>query len=213
MHRDQKVEPLSTNLTDKLREDILRENISLGSKLTEKNICEQYSVSRTPVRESLQKLSSEGLIELIPNKGAYVIGFSIGDMRDLYKMRCVYEVQAVTWAIERIYKEELENLEKIIEYLELATDKKDINKLRSFNIEFHKIIYEASHNRMLIDTLTTYQYYINNSALVETYRPEQIAQIFEEHAEIFDAFIDRSVRRGKVAMNRHIKNAMARSGF
>lgn len=213
MHSVIKAQPLSTNLTDKIREDILREKIPLGSKLTEKNICEQYSVSRTPVRESLQKLSTEGLIELVPNKGAYVIGFSFGDMRDLYKMRAIYEVQATAWAIERIYEEELENMEKSFEYLELATQKKDVKKLRSLNVEFHKIIYEASHNRMLIDALTTYQYYISKSALVESYRSEHITEIFEEHAEIFEAFIARSVKRGKVAMNKHIKNAMTRSGF
>lgn len=208
-----KTQLLSSGLTNKLREEILSEKIPLGSKLTEKHICEQYSISRTPVREALHQLDSEGLIELVPNRGAFVIGFSMGDMSDLYSLRAVYEIQATAWAIERIYKDELEKLEKVYEFLDLYTKRNDLTKLRSLNADFHGVIYEASHNRMLIETLVTYQYYISNSALVNSYQSNHIDEIFEEHSKIFDAFIDRNVEGGKKAMEEHIHNAMRRSGF
>ena len=77
---------LSGNLFEQLRKDILQGKLQPGEKLSEQKICNLYGLSRTPVREALHQLEVEDLIETIPNRGAYVVGLSAQDIKDL--MRC-----------------------------------------------------------------------------------------------------------------------------
>ncbi|MDR2610346.1 MAG: GntR family transcriptional regulator [Clostridiales Family XIII bacterium] len=201
------------DITEMLRADILREKIRIGSKLTERDICEAYGVSRTPVREALRDLKNEDLVELIPNHGAYVSGFTLSDMRDLFVLREILEAQCTAWAIERITTDELETLEKKYEFLELYTHRGDTTKLKKLDAEFHTCIHAASQNRILIRRLSAIQNYVKYSAVVKTRRKENIQAIFEEHAAIFEAFIARDPVAGEAAARAHIRNAAVRAGL
>ena len=150
-------QPLSTNLYSELQEDILTGKLKAGEKLTEQKICDEYKVSRTPVREALRQLEMDGLIENIPNRGAFVLGLSEQDIEDMYVLRKAYEIQAVRWAIERITEEEINELEETFEFMEFYTMKNDINKMLNINTAFHQIIYNATHNRILKQLLSSYQ--------------------------------------------------------
>ena len=99
--------PLSNNLYARLQADILTNKIAAGEKLTEQRLCKEYDVSRTPVREALRQLETHGLVENIPNRGAFAVGFSEQDFKDMFDLRKSCEIQAVKWAIERIIDEEL----------------------------------------------------------------------------------------------------------
>jgi DNA-binding GntR family transcriptional regulator len=202
---------LSVELAKKMREDILKEVFQTGFKLTEQDICAQYGVSRTPVREALHNLEAEGLVKLIPNRGAFVVGFSKQDMSDLFQLRKVYEVQAVKWAILRISDEEMENLEESYEFMEFYTKRGDTRRLKELNARFHRNIYEASHSRILIDVLTSYQSYLQNSAQTLPCKKEQLHEIFAEHTVIFQAFLHRDAGAGAGAMRRHIDNSSKRA--
>ena len=107
--------PISTNLYLQLQKDILTGKLKNGQKLTEQVICEEYNVSRTPVREALRQLESEGLVENILNRGSFVVGLSKQDFEDMFELRKIYEIQAVKWAIERITEEEMESLHDALE--------------------------------------------------------------------------------------------------
>ena len=100
--------PISNSLLSKLQKDILTGKLKAGQKLTEQELCREYEVSRTPVREALRQLETDGLVENILNRGAFVIGMSEQDYEDMFEMRKIYEIQAVKWAIERITEEEME---------------------------------------------------------------------------------------------------------
>ena len=132
-------QPLSTNLYTELQEDILTGKLKPNQKLTEQKICKEYNVSRTPVREALRQLEMDGLIENIPNRGAFVIGFTNQDIADIYDLRRAYEILAVKWAIERITEEEFNELEETFEFMEFYTMKNDINKMLNINTAFHQI--------------------------------------------------------------------------
>ena len=112
---------LSTDLFSNLRKDILQGKFRQGDKLTEQQICDDYGVSRTPVREAFKQLELEGFIETVPNRGAFVVGFSAQDIEDMYELRKAYEVLAVKWAIERISKDEFEKLEEARLYAKVQT--------------------------------------------------------------------------------------------
>lgn len=202
---------LSVDLIDKLRVEILSEQIRGGGKLTEQAICTKYGVSRTPVREALKALAAEGLVEMIPNRGAFAHGLSEAELRDLYTIRMQNEIQAVLWAIERRTKEEMEAIEESYDFMKFYTEKNDIKRMRSINTEFHKRIAAASHNRILIDTLSRIQDYIRYSKRVLPTRETDLAAILKEHKAIFSAFRANDPEAGALAMKKHIENSLRRA--
>ena len=88
-------QPLSAGLYQEIQKDILSGEIESGSKLTEAAVCKRYGVSRTPVREAFRQLEADGLIENIPNRGAFVTGLTKRDISDLFDLRTLFEMQAV----------------------------------------------------------------------------------------------------------------------
>lgn len=203
--------PLSADLTGKLRIEILTEQIRPGEKLTELAISENYGVSRTPVREALKNLEAEGLVEMIPNRGAFVVGLSAEDIRDLFILRMQGEMQAVRWAVERRAKAEMEEIEESLDFMRFYTERGDAKRMRSINAGFHKRIASASHNRILIDNLARIQDYIRYSSHVLPYRETDLAVIFKEHRAIFTALKSNDPEAGALAMKKHIGNSMRRA--
>ena len=96
----------------KLREDILSGKYEEHEELKEVAIGEELGVSRTPVREAFRQLELEGLIQIIPNKGAYVTGITEKDVKDIYMIRSMLEGLCARLACEHITKEQLEELEQ-----------------------------------------------------------------------------------------------------
>ena len=203
--------PLSGSLFSELQSDILRGRLKQGEKLSEQQICDKYGLSRTPVREAFRQLELEGLIETIPNRGAFVLGLSQEDLQDLFEMRKAYEILAVQWAIERITEEEQEKLEEAYEFMEFYTLKGEADKMLNINMQFHNLIYKASHNRILEHTLSTYQLYLKETESNSAYLDGQLEEVLLEHKKIFDAFINRDPLAGAVAVAAHLDKAKARS--
>ncbi len=204
---------LSNSLFHQLRTDILQGKLKPGEKLTEQRVCQEYVVSRTPVREAFQKLENDGLIETIPNRGAFVVGVSDRDISDMYELRRAYEELAVRWAIERITDEEFEQLKEAYEFMEFYTMKKDIPKMLNINMQFHQLIYNAAHNRMLLHTLTNFQVYTKQRRGEKTYADNYLEEVLAEHQEIFQAFVDRDAEAGAAAVGRHLENAKKRANY
>lgn len=202
--------PISTSLLAKLQRDILTGKLRPGQKLTEQDLCREYEVSRTPVREALRQLESDGLVENVLNRGAFVIGMSDQDFEDMFEMRRAYEIQAVRWAIERITEEEMEALEETFEFMEFYTMRNDIDKMLVINSGFHQTIYEASHNRMLRKQLASYQNYLKYKGADSVYDDNYLMTVLEEHSEIFRAFKRKDPEAGALAMEKHINNAKKR---
>jgi len=204
---------LSAGLFARLREDILKGRLKAGEKLTEQRICTEYKVSRTPVREAFKQLELEGLLNTIPNRGAFVVGFSTQDLADIYELRKVYEILAVRWGIERITKEELEKLEEAYEFMEFYTNKRDYQKMLNINAKFHELIYQASHSRLLGQVLAAYQTYIHQSREMsaDTDIDGYLDEVLKEHRDIFEAFLNKDVDAGVSAMAKHLDNARKRA--
>lgn len=202
--------PLSNSLLGKLQRDILIGRLKPGQKLTEQELCREYEVSRTPVREALRQLETDGLVENILNRGAFVIGMTEQDYDDMFELRKAYEVQAVKWAIERITEEETDTLEETFEFMEFYTLRNDIDKMLTINSGFHQVIYEASHNRILKKQLTSYQNFLKYKGIEAIYDDSYLPTVLEEHRAIFKAFKDKDVKAGAMAMEIHIKRAKER---
>ena len=202
--------PMSMSLLAKLQRDILTGKYRPGEKLTEQNLCKEYGVSRTPIREALRQLEECGLVENILNRGCFVIGLSRQEFEDMFDLRKAYEIQAVKWAIERITDDEMDRLEETFEFMEFYTMRGDLDKMLVINAGFHQVIYEASHNRMLQKTLMSYQTFLKYQGLNSVYGPNYLATVLEEHRAIFKAFMDQDAKAGAEAMERHINRAKER---
>ncbi len=203
-------QPLSAGLYSEIQKDILSGVIPDGSKLTEQVVCKRYNVSRTPVREAFRQLEADGLIENIPNRGAFVTGLSKRDISDLFDLRILFEVQAVEWAIKRMSSEELDSLAESLEFMEFYTLRKDVDKVLSFNTQFHNIIYAGTRNRMIQKTLSIYHTYLKYSAPHKTYTEESLKSILEEHKAIYEAFETRNPAAGRKAMEYHMEQSKLR---
>lgn len=203
-------QPLSASLFQLIQKDILSGIFPPESKLTEQAICKKYNVSRTPVREALRQLEADGLIENIPNRGAFVIGLSKRDISDLFDLRNMFEVQAVEWAILRMSEEEVDALRETVEFMEFYTLKDDADKVLQFNSQFHALIYAGTKDRMLQKTLSTYQTYLKHSAPAKSYTDDYLETILAEHKAIFNAFETKNVAAGKKAMEHHMKGSKLR---
>ncbi len=202
---------LSATLFTRIREDILKGKLKNGEKLIEQRICEEYEVSRTPVREAFKQLEIEGLIENTPNRGAVVTGFTPSDIMDIYDLRKACEVLAVKWAIARISAPELESLVEAYEFMEFYTQRQDYVKMLNINSSFHELIYKAAHNKLLAQTLSSYQYYIKQTRLATDQTEGYLKQVLAEHKKILDAFILKDMNAGAEAMADHLDNAKMRA--
>ena len=208
-----KISSLPQDLFNRLRDDILQGKIAAGEKLTEQKICKEYQVSRTPVREAFQKLELDGLIDIIPNRGAFVVGLTKQDIGDMYELRKAYETIAVKWAIERITEEEMAQLEEAYDLMEFYTMKGDTTKMLQMNTNFHQRIYNATRNRMLQHVLTSYQVYTKNTKINEGYIMDYLEEVLAEHKAIFMAFKNKDMDAAVKATATHIENGKQRAGF
>lgn len=170
-----------------LEEEILSGQLSRGETLTETSISSRLGVSRTPLRGALHRLAEEGLIEIIPNRGAVVIGIGEEDLIDIYKIRMRLEGLASAEAARRISADDVKRLRENVELAEFYMSKKNSEHLEELDSEFHNIIYKASGNRLLYKTLSelhrNIQFYRKRSLAVE----KRLEKSTAEHREILSA--------------------------
>lgn len=201
------------DLFETLRDDILKQKIENGTKLTEAAVCEMYGVSRTPVREAFQKLELDGLIDIIPNKGAFVRGLTSQDIEDMYELRKAYEIICVQFAIDRIADEDMKKLKESYDLMEFFRIKEDAVKFMGMNTEFHQILYNATGNRMLQHVLTSYQVYTKNTKLSLEYIREYFDEVLAEHKAIYEAIVSKDKEAATKAAAIHMENSKRRAGF
>lgn len=202
--------PKAKSLFSEIRTDILTGKLKNGSKLTEKNLCDKYNVSRTPVREALTQLEMAGLIENIPNRGAFVRVFSQNDLKDILVLRKNAEIQCAKWAASRITDDEKDELEETFEFMQFYTMKNDISKMLNINSAFHQILYNASHSRLLISQLYSYQAYVNNCCPSNYFENQYLNKVFAEHKTIYTAVMNNDSFAAELAMTKHMTNSIER---
>lgn len=202
---------LSGSLFNELGKDILQGRLKPGEKLSEQQVCEMYGLSRTPVREAFRQLEMGGLIETIPNRGAFIVGMTDRDISDIYEMRKSYEIIAVRWAVERATDEDLRKIEEAYEFMEFYTMKKDADKMLNINMDFHNLIYKAAHNRMLYHTLSIYQFYMKQLKTNNAYLTDRLIDVLAEHKMIINALVEKDAEGAAEAVAAHLDNARDRA--
>ena len=184
---DKNAKSLEESVFLRLQDEILSGTLIRGETLTEASITSRLGTSRTPVRAALARLAEEGLVELSPNRGAVVLGVTSEDLVDIYKMRMRLEGLASREAAKKISDEDKKLLTDSVELSEFYIRKKDAEKLKELDSEFHDIIYRASGNRILYRTLSDLHRKIKTYRKLSLTVTDRLERSIEEHREILSA--------------------------
>ncbi len=198
--------PLRDVVFQTLRKAILKGELKPGERLMEIQLANRLGVSRTPIREAIRKLELEGLVTMIPRKGAEVAEITEKNMRDVLEVRRALEELAVKIACEKISEEELERLKVVSKKFRDMMYCDDLTLIAETDVEFHEIIYEATGNKRLIQILNNLreQMYRYRVEYLKDYNSHGI--LAEEHDEIVDALCKRERERACRAIVAHIDN-------
>ncbi|MCI5517343.1 MAG: GntR family transcriptional regulator [Roseburia sp.] len=200
---------LGSRVFHKIREGILSGKYAANEELKEKNIGDELGVSRTPVREALRQLELEGLVSIIPNKGAYVVGLSKKDIRDIYEMRSLLEGLCAKWAAVNVTEEQLNELEENIFLSEFHAGKQNWEQMVELDNRFHEILYLASGSKELKHILTDYHQYVQRVRKVTLAEAKRVQESTEEHKVIVEALKKHDPEKAEEAATIHIRNTVS----
>ena len=195
----------------RIREDILNGKYQEHDELREAALGKELGVSRTPVREALRQLELEGLVTIIPNRGAYVTGISQKDIWDIYRLRSLLEGLCARWAVEHITEEQLDELEEIILLSEFQLKKGSgfsAEQVTSLDGRFHAVLYEASGSRILSHVLTDFHNYVQSARKNSVISEERARKSIREHKQILRAIRDSDAEVAEQLANEHILHVM-----
>ena len=189
-----------------LRQAILRGELRPGEPLVLADVSAQLGVSRTPIREAMRALASEGLIDLDSFRSAAVHTPTLEEAREIYDLRLVLDPIAVSRAVERITPEEIETAQAIHETM-LETD--DLGEWVDANREFHGVLQRAAKSDRLLNIIDG----LRNSAAMQVAlslkaESSQVAQANDDHEKIVKAFRDRDVDAAVRLTEEHLRNTL-----
>ena len=198
--------PLRDVVFQTLRQAILKGELKPGERLMEIQLAQKLGVSRTPVREAIRKLELEGLVLIIPRKGAEVAEITIKDLEDVLEVRAALEELAVCDACENITEEQILALKEAADNFQAALESDDLVKCAETDMAFHEIIYSATNNKRLLQILNNLreQMYRYRMEYVKDIR--QRSNLVEEHRELLDAISSRDSIKAKELMKTHLLN-------
>ncbi len=198
--------PLRDVVFQTLRKAIISGDFEPGERLMEIGLAKKLGVSRTPVREAIRMLELEGLVVMVPRRGAEVARITITDLRDSLEVRLAIEELAVSLACDRITAEEKRRLVEANEEFKMLILNKKVPDIVEGDVKFHDIIFEATKNRRLISTAHSLreQVYRFRVEYVKDFGYHDV--LVKEHNEITQAILSGDKKTAVEIMRKHIYN-------
>jgi DNA-binding GntR family transcriptional regulator len=193
---------------DTLREDILRGTLPAGARLGEVELADRLGVSRTPVREALSRLAAEGLVELVPNRGARVASWTVDELEGVFALRSLLEPQLTALAVPHASAADLDALEELAaEMLDLGD--RDLDGLVPLNRTFHGRLVELAAAPALATALAGAVHSPLVARNFHAYDSASLHRSLAHHAEIVAALRAGDPEWARAVMTAHIHNARA----
>jgi DNA-binding GntR family transcriptional regulator len=192
-----------------LQEAILSEALKKGESLTELSLSEKLGVSRTPVRSALQRLSEVGLVKIVPNRGAVVLGVTKEDILDIYRIRMRLEGLASAMAALNMSDADKKKLTETVELSEFYLSKNNTENLKELDTSFHRVIYEASGSRTLARILSDLHLNTKGYRRISLAIPGRLERTTKEHREILNAILAGDAEKADRLTSEHIEHALA----
>ncbi len=206
MIKDDEYLPLRDVVFKTLRQEILTGKLKPGERLMEIQLANKLGVSRTPIREAIRKLELDGLVIMIPRRGAEVAQITLKDLKDVMEVRCALDVLAIELACERMERDERSKLYQACENFREAVKTKDTRKLAEADVAFHDAIVLSTGNTRLIQLVS------NLSEQMYRYRFEYLKDatshemLQQEHMEMYQSILKKDKAAAASVVRKHINN-------
>jgi DNA-binding GntR family transcriptional regulator len=182
---------LADTAYDQLRVAILRGELPHGERLAEEEIAENLGISRTPVREALRRLASEGLVDVAPNRGASVARWESEDLQEIFDLRAMLESYATRRATSRRSEVVMNQLTAICDEMEAifakSSNGRSLESLAAANRSFHRIIMEAADSPRLLSMIDSLTHVPVVMQTFTQYSTHALQRSLHHHREIVDA--------------------------
>jgi len=190
-----------------LENDILSGIYKRGDTLTELKLCERLGVSRTPIREALNRLKEQQLVTATSSHSVVVRGVSEQDLADIYEIRLRIEGYATRLCAERIIDEQLNELKEIVALQEFYTERGGAANIRDMDSRFHELVYQYCGSEILQSTLSDLHHKVQRYRKLSVEHPERAQVAVKEHADILRALEQHDGEEAERLTILHIENA------
>jgi len=200
---------LTHKIYENLKEDIINQKFKENSIITEKELAKKYKVSKSPVREALRKLSTEGFIEILPHKGYFITSISFEDLKNIFQIRMILEVGAVEIAIENASLNDIKKLKEIANTKIKTINAKSYIEYSEINYQFHLLIAKSTNNNMLANMIEGVLNQLRR-VLYRDLRNLDFENMKNEHLKIADAIEKKDISLARKIMEKHLLDAKKR---
>jgi DNA-binding GntR family transcriptional regulator len=199
---------LTSAVADRLREQIIRGEISEGAQLRQNVIAGQYRVSRIPVREALRQLDAEGLITIVPNRGAIVPKLSPNDIEELFAIRALLEPEVLKTSIPNLTHSQFDQAEAMLLKFEDDLQREDhIGNWGRLNWQFHSMLYSGANQPHFMSIIRNVNHNGERYTRLQLYLTHGIKRANEEHHRILELCRERNVAAACDLLRQHIQYA------
>ncbi|MDO9599436.1 MAG: GntR family transcriptional regulator [Azoarcus sp.] len=197
---------LYQEVAERLRQRIFSHELPAGTWVDEQALAQHYGISRTPLREALKVLASEGLVTLKPRRGCYVTEISERDLDEVFKVMAMLEGECARISAGRASDADLTQLKAIHADLEKAAAARDINRFFEGNQAFHHELQRIADNRWLLHVIEDLRKVIKLSRHHSLFSEGRLEQSLNEHRAILDALLARDADGAEQRMREHIRS-------
>lgn len=199
--------PLREVVFESIRGAIISGVLKPGERLMEVQFAQKMGVSRTPIREAIRKLELEGLVAMIPRKGAYVADLSIKNITDVLEVRAALEGLASGLAALRMSETEIKELELIAAQFQKAIEENEVDGIIQTDMDFHDMIFKATRNEKLLQITNSLREQVQRFRIMYLNKSIKSLDLTKDHYEIVDAISKRNADMAEKLAKRHIENA------
>ena len=199
----------SEQIYDSLRRAIVRLEIQPGSAVQEKDICASFDVSRTPVREALQRLAEEDLVNIYPHSGTFVSRISFKMAEEGFVLRRALEVESIRKACENVTAEAIAELDGIIARMRVILAEDRLEDYLDIDDSFHAAIARMSGYPRIWKFITLAKVHLDRMRQLSAPVPGHLAEVTEQHAAIAQAVERRNAMQAELAMRIHLDSSFA----
>lgn len=199
---------LHEQVAQRLRQMLVEGRIAPGAKLNERELCEVLEVSRTPLREAIKMLAAEGLVELVPNRGAIAVSLSEDDVRHTFEVMGGLEALSGELAAQRITDEELAELRAMHYEMLACWTRRDLPGYYRMNARIHRAINAAAKNPVLSATYDRVNARLHALRFRSNQDEEKWKTAVKEHEQMIDALARHDTKAMRAVLSAHLKNKL-----
>jgi len=186
-----------------IKEKVVTLELPPSAVIDEHILMQELDLGRTPIREALQRLDSEGLVNIVPRRGTFVNDISVTDLQKIFELRIVLEGFCARLAAQRITNEQLKRMERVLQDLEQLQDG-DPQALMSIDKRFHRLLYASADNEFMADILNRlYDLSLRLWHLVLN-RLDEVRHSIEQHGDVYRALKEGEGDRAEAIIQKHI---------